>query len=61
MRSYTKTELARAAGVSVETFRRWLMSDRAFLEAHNVTTKSKVLPPKVVRYLCEKYDIDLPT
>ena len=59
MKSYTKSELARAAGVSVETFRRWLMTDRTFLEAHHVTTRSKVLPPRVVRYLCEKYDIDL--
>lgn len=59
MKSYTKIELARAAGVSGETFRRWLRTDRVFLEAHHITPKTKMLPPKVVRYLCEKYDIEL--
>ena len=59
MKSYTKIELARAAGVSGETFRRWLRSDHAFLEAHHITPKTKMLPPIVVRYLCDKYDIEL--
>ena len=36
MKSYTKSELTRAAGVSPETFRRWLRSDRAFLEANGI-------------------------
>ena len=59
MKSYTKIELARAAGVSGETFRRWLRTDRAFLEAHHITPKTKMLPPIVVRYLCDKYDIEM--
>lgn len=59
MKSRTKIELARAAGVSPETFRRWLKSDRAFLEANNIQPTTKLLPPKVVKYLCEKYAIDL--
>ena len=58
MKSYTKAELSRAAGVSPETFRRWLKSDRAFLEANNIQPTTKLLPPKVVKYLCEKYDIE---
>ena len=61
MKSCTKTELARAAGVSPETFRRWLKTDQAFLCAHGVGPTSKILPPKVVQYLCDKYAIDLPT
>lgn len=56
----TKTELARAAGVSTETFRRWLMTDQEFLRAHGVGPTSKILPPRVVEYLCDKYSIDLP-
>ena len=60
MKSYSKIELARAAGVSGETFRRWLRSDRVFLEKHHITPRTKILPPKVVKYLCEKYSIDPP-
>ena len=41
------------------TFRRWLKSDQAFLEANGVTTNTKILPPKVVKYICEKYCIEL--
>ena len=60
MKSYTKAQLADAAGVSPETFRRWLRSDRAFLEANGIRPTTKLFPPKVVKYLCEKYCIDLP-
>ena len=59
MRSYTKSELSRAAGVSPETFRRWLRSDRAFLEANGIPPTTKLFPPKVVKYLCEKYCIEI--
>ena len=59
MKSYTKSELARAAGVSGDTFRRWLKTDREFLRANNVQSKTKYLPPVVVKYLCEKYCIDV--
>lgn len=59
MKSFTKTELARAAGVSLDTFRRWLKTDEQFLIAHNVSPKTKYLPPIVVKYLCEKYCIDV--
>ncbi len=59
MKSHTKIELARAAGVSKDTFRRWLMTDRAFLEANNILPSTKLFPPKVVQYLCDKYCIDL--
>lgn len=59
MKSYTKIELARAAGVSGETFRRWLRTDSAFLRANHITPKTKILPPHVVKYLCEKYDIEV--
>lgn len=60
MKACSKYELAQAAGVSTETFRRWLKSDKAFFEAHDVSPKAKVLPPIVVKYICEKYCIDLP-
>ena len=59
MKSYTKAQLADAAGVSPETFRRWLKTDRAFLEANGLRHTTKLFPPKVVKYLCEKYAIEL--
>lgn len=54
-----KNELARAAGVSVETFRRWLRTDKAILAEMSVTPRQHMLPPKAVRYLCDKYDIEI--
>ena len=59
MKSMSKYELALAAGVRPSTFRRWLKTDREFLEQNNVSPRAKILPPNVVRYLCEKYDIDV--
>ena len=59
MKSYTKSELTRAAGVSPETFRRWLRSDRTFLEANGIRSTTKLFPPRVVKYLCEKYCIEI--
>ena len=59
MKSRTKIELSRAAGVSPETFRRWLKTDRAFLEANGIRPTTKLFPPQVVKYLCDKYAIDL--
>jgi hypothetical protein len=58
MKAMSKYELAEAAGVSASTFRRWLKTDKAFLEANGIRSKTKILPPKVVQYLCEKYCID---
>ena len=59
MKSYTKAQLADAAGVSPGTFRRWLRSDRAFLEANGILPTTKLFPPKVVKYLCDKYCIEI--
>ena len=59
MKSYTKAQLADAAGVSAETFRRWLKTDRAFLAANGIRSTTKLFPPKVVKYLCEKYCIEI--
>lgn len=54
-----KNELAAAAGVSRKTFRRWLEADAEFLREQGVKPKAKMLPPNVVKYLIEKYCIDL--
>lgn len=59
MKSMLKSELAAAAGVSRKTFRRWLLTDADFLREQGVNPKTKMLPPNVVKYLIEKYCIDL--
>ena len=58
MKAMLKSELAAAAGVSRDTLRRWLHSDAEYLRSQGLNPKAKMLPPQVVRYLCEKYDIE---
>ena len=59
MKAMLKSELAAAAGVSRYTFRRWLQSDAEYMREQGVKTTSKMLPPKVVKYLIDKYCIEL--
>lgn len=60
MKAMLKSELASAAGVTRDTFRRWLKSDAEYLRAQGISPKAKMMPPQVVRYLTEKYDIEIP-
>lgn len=60
MKAMLKFELASAAGVTRDTFRRWLKSDAEYLRTQGVSPKAKMMPPQVVRYLTEKYDIEIP-
>lgn len=59
MRAMLKSELATAAGVSRATFRRWLQSDAEYMQEQGVKPRTKMLPPKVVNYLIEKYCIEM--
>ena len=62
MHSYTKSELAQAAGVSVDTLRRWLQTDAEYLRLcrqYNIRKNAKLLPPQVVAYISAHYCIDL--
>lgn len=59
MKAMSKAELANAAGVSRDTFRRWLKTDVAYLHEQGVKPTAKVFPPQVVNYLIDKYCIDL--
>ena len=60
MKTMYKSELAKLAGVSVSTFRRYLNTRRDVLTALGVTPRSKTLPPKAVRFVVEDYCIELP-
>jgi len=58
-KSMLKSELADAAGVSLSTFSSWLRNDQEIMRAFNISKRAKFLPPCIVKYLCEKYVIDL--
>ena len=58
MKSKTKTEIAQAAGISTELLRRWMMEHRNVIGAMGVKPTRRLLPPKVVRYMCRELGID---
>jgi hypothetical protein len=60
MKAMYKSELARLAGVSDSTFRRYLNTRRDVLSQMGVSPLAKMLPPKAVKYVVEDFCIDLP-
>ena len=58
MKSYLKSELARAAGVSYRTFQRWLQQQSEQLSQWGVTPRTQLLPPVAVEWICQQYGID---
>ena len=58
MKSYLKSELARAAGVSCSTFKRWLRQQSEMLCQWGVTPRAQLLPPVAVQWICYAYGID---
>ena len=59
MKAMTQQQLADRAGVSRDTFRRWLRPHRRQLEALGMRRGMRVLPPKVVAYIAETFCIDV--
>ena len=59
MKAMSKSELARAAGVTTDTFRAWLHTDTDYLRSQGIGPKAKILPPQVVAHLAEKYNIEV--
>lgn len=55
-----KSELAKLAGVSSRTFRRYLATRRPILTAMGISPHARLLPPQAVRFISEDYCIDLP-
>ena len=57
----TKSELAKAAGVSDRTFRRWLATPymRERLKPFGLKKQQRVLPPEVVQIITEHYVIEI--
>ena len=61
MRSLTKKELVKAAGVSARTFRRWLATPymQKRLKPFGLKKQQHILPPEVVEIITEHYVIDI--
>lgn len=59
-RFISKSELAKFAGVSYSTFKRYLRTRQHILSQMGITPKTQKLPPQAVHYICEDYCIDLP-
>ena len=58
MKSYLKSELARAAGVSYSTFKRWLQQNRAILSEMGVMPRTQLIPARAAQWICGQYGID---
>lgn len=59
MRAMNKSDLAMCAGVSARTFGRWVATCKDELLLLGVSPKTRLLPPKAVAFLTERYGIDL--
>ena len=55
----TKQELADKAGISLQTLRRWCKPLNSQLTEMGVQRKTKLLPPKAVKLICEYFCIDV--
>ena len=60
MKAMTKQQLADAAGVSLRTLHRWCLPYRRELEQMGWKPKDILLSPRIVKYLSEKFCIDVP-
>ena len=59
MKAMYKYELARAAGVSNTTMRKWLLECSENLKELGYYKRQKLLNPAIVKFLCDKYVIIL--
>ncbi len=59
MKSMSKSELADRAGVSVNTLMNWCKPFRQELSAMGMLPNAKVLPPRIVKFITDKFCIDV--
>ena len=55
----TRQQLAASAGVTTKTLRNWCEPFHTELEAMGMKPNMKVLPPHIVHFITEKFDIDV--
>ena len=59
MKSMTRQQIAHRAGVSVKTMTNWCRPFRKELEALGLRPGMIVLPPVIVKWIADKFCIDL--
>ena len=59
MKSMTRQQIAHRAGVSVKTLTNWCRPFRKELEALGLSPGMIVLPPVIVKWIADKFCIDL--
>ena len=59
MKAMSKQQLAEAAGVSTKTLMSWCEPYMKELETMCMQPHMKVLPPHIVRFIAEKFCIDI--
>ena len=59
MKAMSKQQLADAAGVTTKTLMSWCDPYMKELESMGLLPNMKVLPPHIVRFISEKFCIDL--
>ena len=59
MKAMSKQQLADAAGVSVKVLMSWCKQYQTELEAMGVKPMARVLPPIIVKFIAEKFCIDI--
>ena len=59
MKSMSKTELAKKAGVNIRTLMRWCQPFQKELTIMGLKPTAKKLPPHIVAFLSEKFCIDV--
>ena len=59
MKSMSKSQIAECAGVSVRTLMNWCEPFQQELTQMGMSPKAKVLPPHIVKFICEKFAIDV--
>ena len=59
MKAMTKQKLADKAGVSLNTLNKWCKPFKAELEAIGLQPNTRLLPPVVIKFIAEKFCIDL--
>ncbi len=58
MKSMTREQLAAHAGVCTQTLRNWLKPHLDYLHSIGMPTGKGALPPNVVKYIVDTFDID---
>ena len=59
-KAMTKQQLATSAGVTVRTLMNWCRPYRQELQQMGMLPNQRRLPPHIVKFLSEKFCIDLP-